>query len=1561
MAIPRRISRRNAPNSRSGGETEYEAERKWLCGGARSPHAFKDILESDFIWPQGKERSKMKRRWLSILLSVCMVITLLPPMAVTAGAADGVWKGGGTSDTPYLIEDVADLQKLAANVNSGTSYSGKYFKLTSNLDLSSITNWTPIGNSSYAFQGTFDGDFHTIYNLTINTGSRYCGLFGRVNNATIKNLGVENANVVSTSNDAAVLVGNAEEGGTISRCYVIGSVSASGGNGGILASTHGSSNATTIENCYARITLINTGSTADISGISGWNYSDSVIIQNCFSACVGETRPVAGWSDGSPVNVEKITNTFYDNTLSPNLSDGLTSLGRSSSLLQLENTFTGWDFDTVWAVDSTKNGGYPYLKGFTPGLGGAPGSVSVTVKDSEGAPVTDAAVVIKNAGDTGDGTTLSHESNGVYSGTVTTTDKAYDIYVDDTKVGIVTQTGSAAATKTVTAPAGGEGGDPTPSPECTIYWNVSEKENATVDTIKAILGSNTEVTLPGDDTAGVIILNDSVTLTTPLCFAGGKWVLDLKGNTLTFNDEISGGSIIVGAESANDVSSNNYTPIATNLTIKDSSSGGKVTGGTAGVNNLSTLTVEGGTLEGSYSGIMNRNGTLKLEGGIFTATGNGGVAIYNVAEDGEPGNLIPLLSSEDYFYTNGTSDDAITAEDTLKSAATLQVKRAGSVPPSGEAVLLNDGYPYGKAMGSSQITLVMDAENATGYQWQVADTKDGTYENIADANVAGYTFTPDSGKWYRCLVNGTVESKAVQVVKPDSDDRTWTKPYDYGSNYYVTNGTIAYMVNNTIFDVAGLYVKDATSYMLSTSYNRYWQTYSSTVGEPDAGSSGHASLDALRVAFSEGDACAVLFEADLAEGQQAFSFGCDTQLGNSSTSGSYSDRAALIAKITNGSLDQVSMMGAASETSVEANTPAFVIAPDNTTPASKFWVGYYGSRKTYTYNTKTSADDTTTELDGQNVVTRVENTDSGMTMSWLNVAAGGSVKFKFAVGSVMDTGAVDASEIIGTVTDSGQTPQPLSGVTVKLMKGNTQIGQTRTTDASGEFSFSNVWPGTYNLVAEKDGVTKTVKIIVEEADLRQDIQMPNGKTSSVVEVKNDTPAVVVGNLEAAFDTPGENTAYTPADAATIESGGSVEFKMTVERKDDTAITEDVAKIAAVKTVDETIGFYLDMSLKKTVTPSGGSATVSPVTEMNVLLENIVPLSEALQGKADYTVYRVHNGIAEALPSSDGSGEGFKVSSGKTEITIYAKKFSTYAIGYTEEGTEPTPPTPPVGGDNGPTVYTITGADTENGAMTISRKTASKGTTVTITVTPDEGYVLSGLTVTDKSGKEIAVTEKNGKYTFTMPASNVTVSACFVKAGCPKDETCPVSAFADADAGAWYHDGAHYCLEHDLMKGLGDGRFAPEDDTSRVMIVMMLWRLNGSSVVNYALDFEDVDEDAWYTEAVRWAVSEGIAGGYGNGKFGPDDTVTREQMVTILWRYAQYKGCDVSVSEDTDILSYGDVAEVAEYAIPAMQWACSSGMVEGKQDGNGLRLDPRGSTTRAQTATMMMRFCTQIGK
>lgn len=194
--------------------------------------------------------------------------------------------------------------------------------------------------------------------------------------------------------------------------------------------------------------------------------------------------------------------------------------------------------------------------------------------------------------------------------------------------------------------------------------------------------------------------------------------------------------------------------------------------------------------------------------------------------------------------------------------------------------------------------------------------------------------------------------------------------------------------------------------------------------------------------------------------------------------------------------------------------------------------------------------------------------------------------------------------------------------------------------------------------------------------------------------------------------------------------------------------------------------------------------------------------------------------------------------------------------------------------------------------------------------------------------------------------------------CAKDDSCPLGAFGDLTAAAWYHDGVHYCLENGLMRGASGGKFLPDGSTTRAQLVTILWRLEGSPETTGAVRFNDTAGGAWYTEAVRWAAGCGVVKGYDNGCFGPNDAVTREQMAAILYRYAQHKGYDVSAGEDTNILSFNDAFAVSEYAIPAMQWAVGAGLISGTSEST---LGPQGSASRAQAAVILTRYCQNVAK
>ena len=259
---------------------------------------------------------------------------------------------------------------------------------------------------------------------------------------------------------------------------------------------------------------------------------------------------------------------------------------------------------------------------------------------------------------------------------------------------------------------------------------------------------------------------------------------------------------------------------------------------------------------------------------------------------------------------------------------------------------------------------------------------------------------------------------------------------------------------------------------------------------------------------------------------------------------------------------------------------------------------------------------------------------------------------------------------------------------------------------------------------------------------------------------------------------------------------------------------------------------------------------------------------------------------------------------------------------------------------------------EGGTVTADPAAAKAGAKVTLTATPDEGYALGSLTVTDRFGDAVKVTENaDGTYTFTMPNGQVTVKATFVQT----EEPAPAEPFTDVDENDWFYDEVVYVYENGLMNGVENNQFAPNTATNRAMLATILYRLAGQPDVSGDLPFTDVAAGTWYTDAVLWAAQNGIVNGLGENTFAPMNTLTREQLVTMLYRYAEAEGYDVSAA--ADLSGYPDAGKVQPYAQEAMSWAVAEGIVEG-MDGN---LNPAGSATRAQIATILMRFCEGVAK
>lgn len=269
----------------------------------------------------------------------------------------------------------------------------------------------------------------------------------------------------------------------------------------------------------------------------------------------------------------------------------------------------------------------------------------------------------------------------------------------------------------------------------------------------------------------------------------------------------------------------------------------------------------------------------------------------------------------------------------------------------------------------------------------------------------------------------------------------------------------------------------------------------------------------------------------------------------------------------------------------------------------------------------------------------------------------------------------------------------------------------------------------------------------------------------------------------------------------------------------------------------------------------------------------------------------------------------------------------------------TKPSSSGGSSSGKTTYKVTTSAVNNGGVNASPSNAEKGATITITLSPNKGYKLDKLTVTDGSGKSVSTVKKSDTvYTFTMPASAVTVGVSYAKA----DETPSKTTFNDVSANDWFASAVDYVTGKGMMNGTAANTFSPKANTTRGMLMTVLARHAGEDTTGGSV---------WYEKGMNWAKANGVSDGTN-----PQVNITREQLAAMLYRYAQNKKYDVSGAKSLD--GYTDAQSVSSYAVPALQWANAAGVVNGK---SGSKLDPKGYATRAEVAAMLMRFCENVEK
>ena len=447
-----------------------------------------------------------------------------------------------------------------------------------------------------------------------------------------------------------------------------------------------------------------------------------------------------------------------------------------------------------------------------------------------------------------------------------------------------------------------------------------------------------------------------------------------------------------------------------------------------------------------------------------------------------------------------------------------------------------------------------------------------------------------------------------------------------------------------------------------------------------------------------------------------------------------------------------------------------------------------------------------------------------------------------------------------------------------------------------------------NIITTKDGTGSA-------PELKPAASGSDGTGGIIWDGKNGT---VYGKVELQEDlTIGEGESLTIPDGASLNTG---DYTLTV---DGGTLTGNVTGTVNYKVTGVSLNTdSLSLEVGDTATLT---ATVEPDEASN---KNVTWSSDGT-----------------SVATVDDTGKVTAISVGSATITATTQdgnKTATCTVTVTappEPEPEPTPP-PYI-----PPTYAVATPETTGGTVTVSPSRASSGRTVTITAAPDTGFALESLTVLDSRGNEIALTDKGGgKYTFTMPASRVTVEASFAPAPLP---------FEDVAPGAWYEEAVRYAYFHNIMEGMRETEFSPTTALTRAMAVQILYNLEGQpdlSSENLGYPYEDVDAQAWHGNAVYWARITGVATGYGDGTFQPGDSITRQEFAQMLYNYAKYKGYDLTA--EGDLAQFPDSESVEDWAEAAMRWANGNQLINGHDDGT---IDAAGIGTRAQAASILMKF------
>ena len=440
----------------------------------------------------------------------------------------------------------------------------------------------------------------------------------------------------------------------------------------------------------------------------------------------------------------------------------------------------------------------------------------------------------------------------------------------------------------------------------------------------------------------------------------------------------------------------------------------------------------------------------------------------------------------------------------------------------------------------------------------------------------------------------------------------------------------------------------------------------------------------------------------------------------------------------------------------------------------------------------------------------------------------------------------------------------------------------------------------------KDATTTDLVLNWSITQATPDYTVPTGLTGVKGETLNDVtlPSGFTWNDTTVVLTAGTNTykaTYTPVDTTNYKTITDIDIEVNVKDK-----------------------FNVITSV------NGGNGTITP-SKIGVI-----------EGTKEEITFTPNSGYVVSKVMVNGVEKTSEVRNNKIEITVTEEMTVevTYKRKYTGGG----------GGSTTTTKYKITVTEGKNGSITPNGVVkVEKGEDQTFKIKAEKGYEIADVLV---DGKSVGAVKE---YTFENVKAAHTIEATFKKV----EEVVPVepedgwkNPFIDVSEKDWFYEAVKFANENKLFNGVSENEFGANVNMTRGMLVTVLYRLAGEPATNKSIPFADVDTAMYYANPISWAKQNGIVNGVDENDFAPDAEISRQQLVTILYRFAKLMGKDVSVGEDTNILSYDDVNQVAEYAIPAMQWACGAGIITGRTEST---LAPTGNATRAEVATMLMRF------